>query len=116
MHRTLDLSFNMLKHIPEEFESHLKALKTIFFVQNKISHIANLSGLSATLRSLELGGNRIRVRRSTVNNCLFGTERVRQKIEGLDALANLEELWLGKNKITQLEVRFRIDTRLVHAC
>ncbi len=61
IHRTLDLSFNMLKHIPEEFETHLKALKTIFFVQNKISHIANLAGLSATLRSLELGGNRIRV-------------------------------------------------------
>ena len=26
-----------------------------------------------------------------------------QKIEGLDALVNLEELWLGKNKITTLE-------------
>lgn len=64
--RTLDLSFNMLKHVPEDFELHLKALKTIFFVQNKISRISNLSGLSATLRSLELGGNRIRVRCSTV--------------------------------------------------
>lgn len=28
-----------------------------------------------------------------------------QKIEGLDALVNLEELWLGKNKIGRLEVR-----------
>ena len=27
-----------------------------------------------------------------------------QKIEGLDALVNLEELWLGKNKIAKLEV------------
>ena len=27
-----------------------------------------------------------------------------QKIEGLDALVNLEELWLGKNKISKLEV------------
>lgn len=27
----------------------------------------------------------------------------RQRIEGLDALVNLEELWLGKNKITKLE-------------
>ncbi len=33
----------------------------------------------------------------------------RQKIEGLDALVNLEELWLGKNKITQLEVRPRVE-------
>ena len=28
-----------------------------------------------------------------------------KKIENLDALENLEELWLGKNKITILEVR-----------
>ena len=26
-------------------------------------------------------------------------------IENLEALVNLEELWLGKNKITKLEVR-----------
>ncbi|KAH9945243.1 L domain-like protein [Epithele typhae] len=82
---SLDLSFNMLKTVPEELENHLSSLKTIYFVQNKISHISNLSGLAATLRSLELGGNRIR------------------RIENLDALVNLEELWLGKNKITVLE-------------
>jgi protein phosphatase 1 regulatory subunit 7 len=28
-----------------------------------------------------------------------------QHIEGLDALVNLEELWLGKNKLTKLEVQ-----------
>lgn len=27
-----------------------------------------------------------------------------QRIEGLDALVNLEELWLGKNKLPKLEV------------
>lgn len=27
-----------------------------------------------------------------------------QKIENLEALVNLEELWLGKNKISKLEV------------
>jgi hypothetical protein len=30
-----------------------------------------------------------------------------QKIEKLDGLVNLEELWLGKNKITKLEVEYR---------
>jgi protein phosphatase 1 regulatory subunit 7 len=30
-----------------------------------------------------------------------------QTIENLEALVNLEELWLGKNKITKLEVRHR---------
>ena len=28
----------------------------------------------------------------------------RKKLEGLEALVNLEELWVGKNKITKLEV------------
>ncbi|KAJ8589004.1 L domain-like protein [Rhizopogon salebrosus TDB-379] len=80
----LDLSFNLLRHVPEAL-SHLHSLKTVYFVQNKISKITGLGSVGATLRSLELGGNRIR------------------HIEGLDALVNLEELWLGKNKLTKLE-------------
>jgi hypothetical protein len=36
-------------------------LKTVYFVQNKISKITGLGSVGATLRSLELGGNRIRV-------------------------------------------------------
>ncbi|KAG2107105.1 L domain-like protein [Suillus cothurnatus] len=82
----LDLSFNLLRQVPEAL-SHLRSLKTVYFVQNKISKISGLESVGATLRSLELGGNRIR------------------HIEGLDALVNLEELWLGKNKLTKLEVQ-----------
>ena len=67
-HSTLDLSYNLIKHVPEELEKHLTSLRTIFFVQNKISHIQNLSGFAATLRSLELGGNRIRVSYSKPHN------------------------------------------------
>ncbi|KAG1750138.1 L domain-like protein [Suillus lakei] len=81
----LDFSFNLLRQVPEAL-SHLRSLKTVYFVQNKISKITGLESVGATLRSLELGGNRIR------------------HIEGLDALVNLEELWLGKNKLTKLEV------------
>jgi len=80
----LDLSFNLLRSIPEVLE-RLPCLQTVYFVQNRISKISYLSNLGATLRSLELGGNRIR------------------KIENLEALVNLEELWLGKNKISKLE-------------
>jgi len=80
----LDLSFNLLRHVPDTL-SHLTSLKTVYFVQNKISHITGLDSVGRTLRSLELGGNRIRA------------------IEGLNALENLEELWLGKNKIGRLE-------------
>ncbi|KAL0570211.1 protein phosphatase regulatory subunit Sds22 [Marasmius crinis-equi] len=79
----LDLSFNLLKAIPDAL-NHLPSLDTVYFVQNRISKITNLSSCTS-LRSLELGGNRIR------------------KIENLESLVNLEELWLGKNKITKLE-------------
>ena len=57
---TLDLSFNLLRAVPEEL-ARIPALRTIYFVQNKISHIDHLGHLGATLQSLELGGNRIRV-------------------------------------------------------
>ncbi|KAL5526892.1 SDS22 [Sanghuangporus sanghuang] len=80
----LDLSFNLLRSVPDTLD-HFPQLRTIYFVQNRISHITGLSSLGATLTSLELGGNKIR------------------KIENLDALVNLEELWLGKNKISKLE-------------
>lgn len=79
----LDLSFNLLRAVPDRLEC-LTSLQTIYFVQNRISSISGLSSCG-TLRSLELGGNKIR------------------KIENLDSLVNLEELWLGKNKITKLE-------------
>ncbi len=102
---SLDLSYNLIKRIPEELEKHLTSLKTVFFVQNKISHIENLAGFAATLRSLELGGNRIRVSDVDLTFSLRTlSPTVFQQIEGLEALVNLEELWLGKNKITKLEV------------
>ncbi|PVF92744.1 putative SDS22-protein phosphatase 1 regulatory subunit 7 [Serendipita vermifera] len=82
--RVLDLSFNLLRAVPVEL-LNIPSLQVLYFVQNKITQIEHLNHLGATLRSLELGSNRIR------------------KIENLDELVNLEELWLGKNKITKLE-------------
>jgi protein phosphatase 1 regulatory subunit 7 len=57
--KSLDLSFNKIKHIKNV--DHLSQLTDIYFVQNRISQIQGLDGL-AKLRNLELGGNRIRVR------------------------------------------------------
>jgi Leucine-rich repeat (LRR) protein len=57
--RVLDLSFNLLRNVPDRLE-YLTSLHTIYFVQNKISKITGLTSCSL-LRSLELGGNRIRV-------------------------------------------------------
>ena len=37
---------------------------------------------------------------------IFSNSPIIQTIEGLENLADLEELWLGKNKITRLEVCF----------
>jgi protein phosphatase 1 regulatory subunit 7 len=90
-----------MRNIPEGLR-HLRLLDTVYLVQNRITKIEGLDALGSNLRSLELGGNRIRV-------CVavFLTKFhliVTKNIEGLDALVNLEELWLGKNKITKLEV------------
>ncbi|KAF9520835.1 hypothetical protein BS47DRAFT_405890 [Hydnum rufescens UP504] len=82
--RSLDVSFNLLRAIPEVI-SCLSSLEVVYFIQNKITEISSLEGVPTTLKSLELGGNRIRT------------------IENIDALVNLEELWLGKNKIGKLE-------------
>ena len=60
-------------------------LEELYLVENKIKIIQNLSSLTK-LTVLELGGNRIR-----------------QIGDGLRALTNLEQLWLGKNKIQSLE-------------
>jgi hypothetical protein len=56
----LDLSFNLLRSIPDTLH-HLQKLKTVYFVQDRISTISGLDRLGATLTSLELGGNKIRV-------------------------------------------------------
>ncbi|KIR68608.1 enzyme regulator [Cryptococcus bacillisporus CA1873] len=82
---TLDLSFNNIRHAPSL--PSLKNVDTLYLVQNKISRLeeGELDWCQETMKSLELGGNRIRV------------------IENLDKLIHLEELWLGKNKIRVLE-------------
>lgn len=70
-------------------------------MQNRIQNIEGLDGFPK-LRNLELAANRIRV-------CKFSqsgrkTLMPSQEIENLDSLKGLEELWLGKNKITEIKV------------
>jgi protein phosphatase 1 regulatory subunit 7 len=99
----LDFSFNLLKSIPETLH-YLTSLRTVYFVQNRISKITGLQGVGATLRSLELGGNKLRVSLVTAWPKVLSETCQTKQIENLDALVNLEELWLGKNKIGKLEV------------
>ncbi|PPQ67525.1 hypothetical protein CVT25_006066 [Psilocybe cyanescens] len=99
---TLDLSFNLLRSVPDRLE-FLHSLETIYFVQNKITNISGFSSCTK-LRSLELGGNKIRL-------CGI-TDGVVQRIENLENLVNLEELWLGKNKIAKLQVNY-YESRLI---
>ncbi|WFD26280.1 protein phosphatase regulatory subunit Sds22 [Malassezia nana] len=86
--RILDLSFNNIRHVSRV--THLGRCHTLYLVQNKIARLrpTDFSGpIAVSLRSLELGGNRLR------------------SLENLSQLTNLEELWVGKNKIASLEVR-----------
>lgn len=63
----LDLSFNLLKLVPDTLH-HLTSLRTVYFVQNRISKITGLQGVGGTLRSLELGGNKLRVSFNTISS------------------------------------------------
>lgn len=64
---SLDLSFNKIKHI--RGVGHLKELRDLYFVQNRIQKIEKLEGLEK-LRMLELAANRIRVSLVDFRVCL----------------------------------------------
>jgi protein phosphatase 1 regulatory subunit 7 len=100
---SLDLSFNKIKHI--RGVGSLKALRDLYFVQNRIQKIEGLEGL-AKLKMLELAANRIRVGFwSSSGNWNHAHLTLRgQDLENLETLTSLEELWLGKNKITEIKV------------
>jgi len=61
VYRSLDLSFNLLRKVPAAQIATLKQLKTLYFIQNKISRIDGLESLAETLESIEFGGNKLRV-------------------------------------------------------
>jgi protein phosphatase 1 regulatory subunit 7 len=60
--RSLDLSFNNIRHPPNL--PSLTKVKVMYLVQNKIAKVqaGELDWCSNTITSIELGGNRIRVR------------------------------------------------------
>lgn len=94
----LDLSFNNIRHISRV--STLGNCHTLYFVQNKIAGVRpdDLQGpIAQSLRSLELGGNRLR------------------SMENLGHLAQLQELWVGKNKITSMDVRAAFMRKLTRS-
>lgn len=59
-------------------------LQELYVASNKVQEIAPCISQLTSLRTLELGSNRIR------------------EIQHLDTLSNLTDLWLGRNRITQL--------------
>jgi len=79
----LDLSFNHIRHLPAVLP--LPSIKELYFVNNKIRHIAPSVRALTTLTLLELGSNKIRT------------------LENFDTLVNLEQLWLGMNKISTIQ-------------
>lgn len=60
--RSLDISFNLLRKVPEDQLRTLPKLQTLYMIQNKISKIEGLECIAGTLKSVEFGGNKLRVR------------------------------------------------------
>ncbi|CAE6354181.1 unnamed protein product [Rhizoctonia solani] len=101
--KTLDLSFNLLRSVPHGLERH-KSLHTIFFVQNKITKISGVTGLAGSLRSLELGGNRIRGLETLKALRVLSIQSNRiTKLEGLEELTSLEEFYISHNGLSKIE-------------
>mmetsp|Transcript_9327 Transcript_9327/g.20754 ORF Transcript_9327/g.20754 Transcript_9327/m.20754 type:complete len:391 (-) Transcript_9327:76-1248(-) len=81
---TLDLSFNKIRSISPLGSCSFERLTRLYLSSNKIDVIEGISHFRS-LKMLELGSNRIRTVPSDVGQ-----------------LVNLEELWLGKNKIDSM--------------
>ena len=110
--RNLDLSFNLMKTV--ENLGCLTKLKKLFLVSNKISKIEGLQDLMQ-LEMVELGANKIRVSIKTmiwineivitrllnIPSICFTLDKV---LEGFEGLTQVHSLFVGKNKITKLEV------------
>ncbi|GAQ86745.1 hypothetical protein KFL_003090020 [Klebsormidium nitens] len=81
---SLDVSFNELSELAGV--EHLpSSLKQLYFAKNEIGTLPSLSHLSH-LEILELGSNKIKV------------------MSGLGGLPALRELWLGRNKIREIDL------------
>lgn len=94
--RHLDVSFNKLRSLSvgggesdHGILDHLPSLEELYSSGNKIKDIPNMR--SDRLRILELGDNRI------------------ERIDNLGGLGNLQQLWLGKNKIADMGVLAEFD-------
>lgn len=121
------MSFNMIKKM-EDF-SALVHLRDLWLANNLIRHIKPVLNGCTSLRTLELGANRIKEIQhleylTELTSLWLGKNRISviqnlsplvnlrkldlqsnrlTKIEGLDALVCLEELYLAHNRISRLE-------------
>lgn len=97
-HRHLDLSYNRLRKI--ENLGALKKLRVLYLVHNKIRRIEGLEG-NLELELLELGARIISPALLNVSLCA-GDNRIR-KLESVNHLSKLRQLYVGKNKITKID-------------
>ena len=117
--RSLDLSFNLIKTI--ENLGCLTKVKKLFLVSNKISKIEGLQDLTQ-LEMVELGANKIRVGMKTTKcaECVFKLLQsanfpilLVKVLEGFEGLTQVHSLFVGKNKITKLEVGILLPVLLM---
>ena len=98
----LDLSFNLLRSVPEGFE-FLNSLHTVYFVQNKISKITGIASCT-NLRSLEFGGNKIRVGRALIRDLRYSSypEEFYRKLRTWKPWSTLRSCGLGRIRLLNL--------------
>ena len=99
--RVIDMSYNTIRDMaPLRYCNGSNTITELYLANNKIKELCGINHLK-NLRKLDLGYNRIRT--FLTDNTDDNTTTENESTSRLSGLENLEELWIGKNKLESLD-------------
>ncbi|NJO00374.1 MAG: leucine-rich repeat domain-containing protein [Bacteroidia bacterium] len=116
---TLDLSFNLLSSLPEEFLG-LKSLEQLGLEENNFSEIPPVLSKLSKLRFINLMSNkislisdRIEMFKDNLESLFLSNNLITTVSESISELKNLKKLWLNGNPLSEQE-KDKIEDLLPH--
>lgn len=108
--KVLDISYNLIRSMASV--AHCPNLEEIYLAQNKLSAIEGLDGSASVAEGAEDGAGGGGAALTKLRKIDLGGNRIRS-LAGVGACVGLQELWLGKNKITAMDDNLTGLTNLV---